>query len=79
MLLKDLSEEFKFNCQCRRLSVKTTDNYQNQISYLLIFLEKEYHVNLLYLICRSLTRLSSSRLNLWTIWITTTTTVSRQS
>ncbi|MCI2160964.1 MAG: tyrosine-type recombinase/integrase [Oscillospiraceae bacterium] len=44
MLLKDLSEEFKFNCQCRRLSAKTTSNYQKQISYLLNFLEEEYHI-----------------------------------
>ncbi len=44
MLLKDLSEEFKFNCQCRRLSERTTNNYQKQISYLLDFFEEEYHI-----------------------------------
>ena len=41
MLLKDLSEEFKFNCQCRKLSEKTTNNYNKQIHYLLNYLEDE--------------------------------------
>jgi len=31
MLLKDLAEEFMFNCQCRKLSEKTVHNYQLQI------------------------------------------------
>jgi integrase/recombinase XerD len=44
MLLKDLSEEFKFNCQCRNLSPKTTSNYQKQIQYLLNYLEQEHNV-----------------------------------
>ena len=44
MLLKDLSEEFKFNCQCRKLSEKTVNNYQKQIQYLLNYLEQEHNV-----------------------------------
>jgi integrase/recombinase XerD len=44
MLLKDLVEEFKFNCQCRKLSDKTTANYQTQIRYLLNYLEQEHNV-----------------------------------
>jgi len=44
MLLKDLSEEFKFNCQCRKLSEKTTSNYNKQVNYLLRYLEDEHNV-----------------------------------
>lgn len=44
MLLKDLLTEFEFNCQCRKLSAKTTSNYKKQIGYLLNFLEQEYQV-----------------------------------
>lgn len=44
MLLSDLLEEFKFNCECRKLSPKTISNYQKQIQYLLNFLEQEYQV-----------------------------------
>lgn len=44
MLLKDLSEEFIFNCQCRKLSKKTVHNYKLQISYLLNCLSQEHGV-----------------------------------
>ena len=47
MLLKDLLLEFEFNCQCRKLSAKTTSNYKKQIGYLLKFLEQEYQVTVL--------------------------------
>lgn len=41
MLLKDLLTEFLFNCQCRKLSDRTTNNYKKQINYLLNFLEEQ--------------------------------------
>jgi len=44
MLLKDLAEEFMFNCQCRKLSEKTVHNYQLQIGYLLNYLSQEHEV-----------------------------------
>lgn len=44
MLLSELLEEFKFNCERRRLSPKTTENYQKQIRYLLDFLKADYNV-----------------------------------
>jgi len=44
MLLKDLSEEFIFNCQCRRLSEKTIHNYKLQVGYLLDYLSSEHGV-----------------------------------
>lgn len=44
MKLEDLAKEFEFNCQCRRLSAKTTENYRKQIEYLLTYLKKEYEV-----------------------------------
>lgn len=44
MLLKDLAEEYKFSCQCRKLSDKTIINYQRQIQYLLDYLDKEYGI-----------------------------------
>jgi len=44
MLLSELLEEFKFNCECRRLSPKTTENYRKQIVFLLDFLKDEYSV-----------------------------------
>lgn len=44
MLLSELAEEFNFNCQCRRLSQKTTNNYQKQIQYLLNYLEQDYGI-----------------------------------
>ena len=44
MLLSELLEEFKFHCECRRLSQKTTENYGKQIQYLLDFLEVNYNV-----------------------------------
>lgn len=47
MLLKDLLLEFEFNCQVRKLSPRTVDNYKKQIQYLLNFLEQEYSVTVL--------------------------------
>ena len=44
MLLSDLSEEFKFNCQCRKLSDRTTDNYGKQIRYLLDYLKETHNI-----------------------------------
>ena len=44
MLLTSLLEEFVFNCECRRLSPKTTRNYQKQIQYLLNYLHEEHGV-----------------------------------
>lgn len=44
MLLQELSNEFKFNCQCRKLSEKTTSNYNKQVCYLLRYLEQEHSV-----------------------------------
>ncbi len=44
MQLKDLLAEFELNCQCRKLSVKTTRNYRNQILHLLNYLEQEYQI-----------------------------------
>lgn len=44
MLLKDLAEEFIFNCQCRKLSEKTIHNYKLQLGYLLDYLSKEHDV-----------------------------------
>ena len=45
MLLSELLEEFVFNCECRRLSSKTTENYRKQIQYLLDFLKKDYKIS----------------------------------
>ena len=47
MLLKDLLMEYVFNCQCRKLSEKTVDNYRKQIEYLLRYLETEHHITML--------------------------------
>jgi len=44
MLLKDLAEEFIFNCQCRKLSEKTVHNYRLQVGYLLDYLSQEHGV-----------------------------------
>ncbi len=44
MLLSSLLDEFVFNCECRRLSPKTTRNYQKQIQYLLNYLHDEHGV-----------------------------------
>ncbi len=44
MLLSTISEEFIFNCQCRKLSQRTTKNYTKQISYLLNFLINEHKI-----------------------------------
>lgn len=44
MLLRDLSEEFIFNCQCRKLSEKTIHNYQLQVGYLLDYLSVEHGI-----------------------------------
>lgn len=44
MLLKDLAEEFLFNCQCRKLSEKTVHNYRLQVGYLLDYLSQEHEV-----------------------------------
>lgn len=44
MLLRDLLFEYELNCQCRKLSEKTTNNYKKQIQYLLDYLEEEYKV-----------------------------------
>jgi hypothetical protein len=33
MLLTTIRDEFVFNCQCRKLSERTTKNYQKQITY----------------------------------------------
>ena len=44
MLLEDLLKEFRFNCECRRLSAKTVENYEKQIRYLIEFLKEEYQV-----------------------------------
>ena len=44
MLLSELLQEFTFNCECRRLSAKTTENYRKQIQYLLDFLQDNYAV-----------------------------------
>lgn len=44
MLLRDLSEEFIFNCQCRKLSEKTIHNYQLQVGYLLDYLAQKHDV-----------------------------------
>lgn len=41
MLLSDVWDEFRFNCQCRNLSPRTVNNYTKQIDYLLRFLEQE--------------------------------------
>ena len=41
MLLTTIRDEFVFNCQCRKLSERTTKNYQKQITYLLTFLEQD--------------------------------------
>lgn len=37
MLLEDLLKEFRFNCECRRLSAKTVENDEKQIRYLIEF------------------------------------------
>lgn len=44
MLLSTISEEFIFNCQCRKLSHRTIKNYTKQISYLLNFLINEHQI-----------------------------------
>lgn len=44
MRLEIVLEEFKFNCECRRLSPATTANYHQQIRYLLAFAAIEYGV-----------------------------------
>lgn len=41
MLLTAVRDEFVFNCQYRKLSPKTTRNYEKQINYLIRFLEEE--------------------------------------
>jgi integrase/recombinase XerD len=42
VLLSELLEDIKFNCECRRLSEKTTANYHKQVGYLLDYLKTEY-------------------------------------
>ena len=42
MLLATVKDEFVFHCQCRKLSPKTTRNYEKQICYLLNYLEQEH-------------------------------------
>ncbi len=44
MLLEDLAEEFKFHCECRKLSPQTIRNYQIQIKYLLRYLQEEHEI-----------------------------------
>jgi len=44
MLLSVVRDEYVFNCHCRKLSVKTIDNYKKQIGYLLTFLEAEKQI-----------------------------------
>ena len=44
MLLSTISQEFIFNCQCRKLSQRTIKNYTKQISYLLNFLVDEHQI-----------------------------------
>lgn len=44
MLLSRISEEFIFNCQCRKLSQRTIKNYTKQIGYLMIFLINEHQI-----------------------------------
>lgn len=41
MLLTAIRDEFIFDCQCRKLSPKTINNYAKQIDYLLRFLEEK--------------------------------------
>lgn len=41
MLLAAIKDEFIFDCQCRKLSPKTINNYSKQLDYLLRFLEKK--------------------------------------
>ena len=41
MLLKDLTEEFVFKCQWRKLSEKTVHNYKVQVNYLLNYVDQE--------------------------------------
>jgi len=41
MLLKSVKEEFVFDCQCRKLSDKTINNYGKQIEYLFNYLQEE--------------------------------------
>ena len=47
MLLKDAAKEFRFNCECRKLSVKTIKNYDKLISYLLDYLRTKHMVLML--------------------------------
>jgi len=44
MLLSTILDEYVFDCQCRKLSDKTIQNYAKQIRYLLNFLEQEKSV-----------------------------------
>ena len=44
MFLSTISEEFIFNCQCRKLSHRTIKNYTKQISYLLNFLINQHQI-----------------------------------
>ena len=41
MLLAAIKDEFIFDCQCRKLSPKTINNYSKQLDYLLRFLEEK--------------------------------------
>lgn len=47
MLLSELLQEFVFNCECRRLSPKTTSNYRKQIEYLTRYLKEEHRIETL--------------------------------
>ena len=44
MLLTDAAKEFEFNCQCRKLSDKTIQNYGKLIGYLLDYLKEQHKV-----------------------------------
>lgn len=47
MQLATLTKEFRFDCQARELSPKTIANYQKQIRYFMLYLEKAHHITAL--------------------------------
>lgn len=44
MNLAELTDEYLFDCECRKLSKKTVENYRKQIGYLLQYLKEECSV-----------------------------------
>lgn len=44
MELRVLADEYLFECECRKLSSKTVENYRKQITYFLEYLKNEYGI-----------------------------------